>query len=285
MTKKQLGIFFIDVNKAYFYGSNTPSVLHVDIPTDTISFFDVVNKEKFYQIIQTLITTNKIQPVPLLILFSPSATYEKDPEGKTPEEVTTAISHFLEIVPHERVLSRTYKIQEKTKVVAVNKDMYEVIKHTFEKLGFTIVSVAALPLLQKTMPEIGTALNLELIANKFETVKQYSLITLEEINNPSKLNQQESEFTKPNRFRLFGLIGVFVVLIGILVFMVITTFQPEKKQAVVKQLPAPVVTVIPTTAPTETPTPTVTPSGKGGTPVPTLSPLPHVTLIPTQKPR
>lgn len=281
MAKKQLGIFFIDINKAYFYGSNSASLLQIDIPADTVSYFDVINKDKFYQLIQTLITTHKIMPVPLLILFSPAGTYEKDAEGKTPEEITTSIEQFIDIVPYERVLSRTYKIQEKTKVVAVNKDIYETIKRAFEKLNFQTVAVAALPLLQKLVPDLGTSLNLEVIANKFDAIKQYSLITLDEINNPGRNSQEIADSAKPNPLRLYGLIGVFVVLIGILILMVIKTFQPEKKPVAVKTAVPTAVIVTPTVLPTETPIPTLTPVITGnktrGLLTPTLSPLPTIT--------
>lgn len=265
MAKRQLGIFYIDATKAYFYGSNSAAVLQIEIPEDTMSYSDVVNKDKFYQLIQTLVTTNKIEPVPLLILFSPYATYEKDAVGKTPEEINTDLQQFVDAVPYERVLSRIYKLQDKTKVVAVNKDMYEVIKHAFEKVRFSIVAVVTLPLLQQVLPDIGKNLNLEIVANKFEPIKQYSLITLEEINNPGKASQQQTEQSKINPLRLFGLIGVFVILMGVLIVMFVATMQPAPKPAT--QQNQTVITAEPT--PTLTPFPTikaVVPSAQVATP-------------------
>lgn len=252
MAKRQLAVFYIDANKAYFYGSNAKSLLQVELPPDVIAYMDILNKEKFYQLIQALVTTNKIEAVPLLILFSPYATYEKDLTGKSPEDIATETQQFLSSVPYERVLSKVYKLQDKSKVIALNQDLYEAIKYGFEKLNFPTVSVVSLLLLQQVMPELGTTLNLELIAGKFESIKQYSLITPEEINNAAKVNQQAGESNKPNPLRLYGLIGVFVVLLGVLAFMIVNTMQPQKTVLhKVGSLP----TVMPT--PTTIPTPTI----------------------------
>lgn len=252
MAKRQLAVFYIDANKAYFYGSNTKSVLQVELPPDVIAYMDIMNKEKFYQIIQSLVTTNKIKPVPLLILFSPYATYEKELTAKSAEDAANETQQFLSSVPYERVLSRVYKLQDKSKVVALNQDLYEAIKSGFEKVDFPTVSVVSLLLLQQVMPEIGATLNLELVAGKFESIKQYSLITTEEINNAAKVSQQSGESNKPNPLRLYGLIGVFVVLFGILIFMIVSTMQPQK--VVSKK-----VVALPTLIPTQTtiPTPTI----------------------------
>lgn len=252
MAKRQLAVFYIDANKAYFYGSNTKSVLQVELPPDVIAYMDIMNKEKFYQIIQSLVTTNKIEPVPLLILFSPYATYEKELTAKSAEDAANETQQFLSSVPYERVLSRVYKLQDKSKVVALNQDLYEAIKSGFEKVDFPTVSVVSLLLLQQVMPEIGATLNLELVAGKFESIKQYSLITTEEINNAAKVSLQSGESNKPNPLRLYGLIGVFVVLFGILIFMIVSTMQPQK---VVSKKVVALPTLIPT--PTTIPTPTI----------------------------
>ncbi len=269
MTKKPFSIFYIEANKGYFYGSNSSSLLQMDIPADVLSYFDVINKEKFYQIIQAFITANKVEPAPLLIIFAPQGTYEIDLAGKSLGNANDDVQHFLDSVPYEKVLSRTYKLQDTIKVVAVNKDVYEVIRHGFEKVHFSTVAVVALPLLQKVVPDIGTTLNLEVIANKFDAIKQYSFITLEEINNPGKPNQQHPDSNKPNPLRLYGLVGVFVVLIGVLIVMVIITMQPTPKPIIVTQ-PATVIS-------TPTAIPTVRGSKEGTTSGQILSPTPRIT--------
>ncbi|MDE2025405.1 MAG: hypothetical protein KGJ07_02850 [Patescibacteria group bacterium] len=253
MTKRPFAIFYVESNKAYFYGSNATSVLQIEIPEDTLSYMDVINRDKFNQLIQAFVTTNKIEPAPLLILFSTYATYDKEVAGKLPDEVNNDIQQFLDSVPFERVLSRIYKLQDKIRVVGVNKDLYEAIKHAFEKMHFPTVTVASLPLLQKMLPDIGQTVNLEILATRFEAIKPFSLITLEEINNPGRSKQQQdsSNAEKPNPLRLYGLIGVFVVLIGILVYMVMTTLQPAPKPIVVhpaRHLMVPTPTVMPSTA-------------------------------------
>lgn len=260
---KQFAIFYIDANKAYFYGSNIATMLQVTMPADTMSYFDILNKDKFYQTIQALVTTNKIEPVPLFIVIAPQATYEKDLVGKTVDEINTETQQFLDTVPFDKVLSKTYKVQNVTKIVATNKDLYEYVRHGFEKMQFTTSAAVSLSLLQKAMPEIGTSLNFDVIATKLDAVKQYSFVTHEEINNPGSPSQSVEESSKPNPLRLYGLIGVFVVLIGILVFMVITTLQPQPKPLTKKvSPPLPVVVTSPTIVSSPTPINEGTSSGR-----------------------
>lgn len=262
MVKKQFAIFYIDVNKGYFYGSNATAVMQLDIPADTIAYADVANRDKFYQLIQTFVTSKKIEPASLLIIFSGYASYDKEVAGKLPDEVNNDIQTFLDSIPYERVLSRIYKLQDKIRVVAVNKDLYEAIKHAFEKMHFPTVAVASLPLLQKMLPEVGQTLNMEVLAAKFEAIKPFSLITLEEINNPGRGKQSagSSDSSKPNPLRLYGLIGLFVVLIGILVYMVLTTLQPARPPIMAKTTRHTVIVPTPTVVPS--PDTSSSPSGR-----------------------
>lgn len=276
MAKGAFGIFYLDANKGYFYTSATGATLQVDIPADTFSYFDIINRDKFYQIIQTLVTTNKIAPVSIVILIPPAATYEMDITSKIPDEVNTQTQQFLDSVPFEKVLSKTYKMQEGGKVFATNKDIYEALKHGFEKLHFSISAVISLTVLQKMMPDIGTNLNLDVIAGKIDAVKQYSFISFDEMNNIVKPHQQEEEKEKPNPFRLYGLIGVFVVLIGVLIFMVMSTLQPQNQPVVSRKVPVHILT--PTPIPSIVPLGTKQSSSSGQVVVPTVRP----STIPTK---
>ena len=276
MAEKAFGIFYLDANKGYFYGSNSSSVLQVEIPADTMSYFDIINRDKFYQIIQALVTTHKIAPAPLLILVSAGATYEKNIASKTTEEINTESAQFLETVPFEKVLSRIYKMGDTATLFATNRDLYEAVKHGFEKLHFSTAAIVSLAVLQKVMPDLGSTLNLEAVASKFDAIKQYSFITAEEINNPAKPRVEQEEKPKSNPMRLYGLIGVFVVLVGVLVVMVIVTMQPPKPTPVVRQLP-PVVN-----APTPTPMPIITGTKEGSVSGQIISPTPRPVISPTE---
>lgn len=260
MAKGAFGIFYIDANKGYLYISSTGATLQVEIPADTLSYFDIINRDKFYQILQTFVTANKIEPCPIVLLIPPAATYEMDITSKVPEEINTMTQQFTDSVPFEKVLSKTYKLPTGGKIFATNKDIYEAIKHGFEKLHFSISAVISLTVLQKMMPDIGNNLQLDVIAGKIDTVKQYSFITSDEINNIVKPNQQVEEKEKPNPMRLYALVGVFVVLIGVLVVLVIVTMQPQKPPVVARRVPVRILT--PTPIPSIVPVRTSSASGQ-----------------------
>ena len=280
MAKGNFGIFYIDNNKAYLYVSATGATLQVEIPADTMSYFDIINRDKFYQILQTVITANKIEPTPIVMLVPPAATYEMDVTGKTQDEINTQTQQFLESVPFEKVLSRTYKIPaDGSKVFATNKDLYEAVKHGFEKIKFSITSVISLTVLQRMMPDLGTSLNLEVIAAKVDSIKQYSFMTSDVINNIVKTNQPTEEKEKPNPMRVYALVGVFVILLGVLGVMIYFSMQPAPKP-VVRQTPPPAIS-----NPTATPTIPPVVNSKPTTPVeqtsqPTIVPLISPTVTP-----
>lgn len=272
MAKRQFAIFFLDTNKAYFFGSNIEQALQMEIPADVMAYWDIVSRDKLYQIIQTLVSGNKIEPVPLLILLAPSASYEMDaPPNKPSEESNGDIEKFLDSIPFDKVMSRSYKLQSQTKIVGANRDIYEAIKHGFERFHFTTVGVVPLGFLQKVMPEIGTTLNFETLAGKFEAMKQYSLITSEELSSIGKSTIVQQDAEKPNPARLYGLIGVFGVLLLVLGIMVYFSLQPSPKPTT--NLPVQGVTPLPTTIPTITPAVKVgSPSGQSLSPTIHLSP-------------
>ena len=254
MAKGAFGIFYIDAGKAYFYTSSTGATLQVAIPADTMSYFDILSRDKLYQILQTLVTTNKIEPVPVVMLVAPAATYEMAITSKITDEINTQTQQFLDSIPYEKVLSKSYKMQDGAKVFATNKDLYEAVKHGFEKLKFSISAVISLTVLQKMMPDLGTSLNLEVIAARIDAIKQYSFLGSSEINNIIKPKDQEEQKEKPNPMRFYALVGVFVVLLGVLGIMVFFTMQPSPKPVVQQKPPVaqPNPTATPTTAPVVT---------------------------------
>ena len=131
---------------------------------------------------------------------------------------------------------------KKTKVVVVNKTLYEALKNALGKKNFSISLVLPYSLLQEINTELSSSVDLAFIAGKIDSYKQYNLIDHENNNLNNKVKTSDSK--KQNK-RVFVLVGIFIVLLIVLGVLIISTLssQPSPKKGA-QLLPA----LIPTTA-------------------------------------
>lgn len=228
-TKKQNAIFYIDLGKGFFLGSNARGTLQVDFPPDTFADGDLINKEKFLLLLQAFIQTNKIEPCPLILVFSKSISFEKEFEENTVSEKSEAeITEFIELVPFEDVLSKIYKLNNKKRAIAFNRELFENVNYGFEREKFTVVSAVPYSVLEVMITELADNLDLNILLSKFEVMKQYNFENdIEPLKNSD--SKTEAEIKTKNNKRTYLLLGVFGILAVILGFLIITTvFTPTK---------------------------------------------------------
>ena len=253
-TKKQNAIFYIDLGKGFFLGSNVQTILQVDFPPDTFADGGIINKEKFLQLLQVFIQTNKIEPCPLILVFSKNISFEKEFKDDSASEKNDAeIAEFIELVPFEEVLSTTYKLNNKKWIVAFNRELLENVNYGFEKEKFTVVSAVPYSVLEVMIAELANNLDLNILLSKFEVIKQYDLT--EEIE-PLRENKSKTEAKTKNNNRVYVLLGIFGILAVVLVVLFITTVlapTKPKRPALVKYPPSGTPPVQTTSEPFVTP--------------------------------
>ncbi len=238
-TKKQNAIFYIDLGQGFFLGSNARGTLQVDFPADTFADGDLIDKEKFLQRLQEFIQTNKIEPCPLIVIYSKSISFEKEFEENTVSEKSEAeIAEFIELVPFEDVLSKIYKLNNKKRAIAFNRELFENVNYGFEREKFTVVSAVPYSVLEVMISELADNLDLNILLNKFEEMKQYNF---ENDIEPLKDNNSKTETKTNNKKRVYLLLGVFGILAVVLGFLIITTILTPTKiktPTLVKQPPS-----------------------------------------------
>lgn len=270
-TKKQTAVVYLDTNKAFFYIGTTGAVITLDFPPDVISDLDLVDGEKLEHLIDTFVKANNIggEKFETHIVFSPSSTFDKDFTEESFKKDDTQLQKFIDIVPFEEVLSKIYKLGKKTKVVGINKSLYEIVKQALGKNNFSVSLVLPYSVLQEIYPELANSVNLAFIAGKIDSLKQYSL------SGPEVDLQKDKEKTvksKTQNKRVYLLIGVFAILFIILIALVISTLSSKptsKNEAIV----LPTLTPKPTeqavvTQPQLSPT-----ASESATTSPTISPI------------
>lgn len=240
--KKQTAVVYVDTDKVFFYTGKTGDIFRLDFPSNVISDLDLVSEEKLIQLIDSFCKTNNLEGTKFetILVFSTGSIFEKDFTDEIKEE-NTQIQQFIDIVPFEDVLSKTYKLNKKTKVVVVNKALFEALKNALEKKNFSISLVLPYSVLQEINTELTSSINLAFIASKIDSYKQYNLNDYENKNPNNKIKASDS---KNQNKRVYVLVGIFILLLIVLGFLIISTLSSEsspKKGAEV----LPILTPIP----------------------------------------
>lgn len=257
--EKSLGIVYIEPTRILFYSGKISKVLVQDFPPDTVSNLDVVNKDKFTQILNFFIQ-NALQKATyeLALIFSTQASFEKVLVPTISKDADALFSEFSSMVPFEEVLSRLYKENKQIKAYAVNRTFYELIADCFNKNGSSINLVLPVSLIIEKSPELSTNFDLAVIANKAESFKPFNMLDI-----PSGQRIQiQTVPSKGKSRRLYFLAILFaVLLVFTLAFAYMTFFAPTKNssqqpsQAASVPQPTNTVIVTPTLAPVSEATP------------------------------
>ena len=230
-SEKQTIVCYIDKNKALFYQDADGSMLQMDFPPDIISDQEYTDGEKLEHLIEAFLETNKLEKGNIIFIYAPNVAIEKDFPDELAENKNEEIQKFIDMIPFEEVMSKIYKLNKKTKVVAINQEIYESIKSIFASKNFLILGIIPSTVLQETVAELSLNIDLAIIANKIYSLKQYSMVNDGGLSNQ---NTKEKSGLKKQNIRMYMLIIVFVILLFIFMILAITKLFPKNSS---KNLP------------------------------------------------
>ena len=248
------GIVFLHKDKFDLYSPNLTKIIEFRFVPEIVRDLEVVNGDLLGNLIKLFVESNKVAPSELIIVLSDDACFVKDfvlpPSSVAPQMPTSPnqptpilfdaetaskqrqdIEAFVDHVPFENVASREFPTGNGTKVLAVNKDFFEVVKLSFEKVGFKVRAVYPGILFANN---ISSKPVLDIIAANSILQQEYDLrdnnLLREKTNSftpisPKKKDQDpgyevsESNGSqeKPSKKRLFVMIGIFAFLIVVLI--------------------------------------------------------------------
>ncbi|MDO8270099.1 MAG: hypothetical protein Q7T54_05535 [Candidatus Levybacteria bacterium] len=224
--KKQAALLYLDKNGFYFYTDGLPSVISLAFIDNAVRDMDVVNGASLIAQVKAFIDQYRLMPSMITIILSPNVAFEKDIAGLTREAQAEEIKNFIDTIPFESVLTRTYPIEKGVKVIGFNEDLYTELKNGFEKNSFGIDMVIPYQLLgtDQTLIKNLTTDNAAQFLKRCDHLKQYTLLITEKQKNPGPSPVTETVVQKPkkNYTRLFVMIGVFTFLFAVLGYMLIT---------------------------------------------------------------
>lgn len=286
LSKSHPIIIFIDRTGFSLYQDILGSVSKFNFTLDLVSNLDIVDKEKFTNLITTFMQLNKVIPSSMAVVLSDGVVCIKDlvdnPVQKAASDSIqkTSVSvdsnsaeaqEFLENIPFENVLSKVVKAGNSSRAVAVNEDLITTITDVFSNAGSVLETIVpGFMFGQNANFAVGLTLeNAQLILNNPEILRSGNLLTEKEkaipsggitaeINNSLKNSKTDSSIKtkKTNNARQYILIAILIVLLIILAIVYfaansksVKSNNVKKQNAVVAVQVEPTIVVTPTTSP------------------------------------
>lgn len=238
---EQIGVIFLDREKLDFYGSNiTHNVVRLDFPPNIVKDLEVISKDELNILIKNFIDFYKIVPANLILVLSANIYFEKNLQLAQRDLLVPEMEEFLDNIPFKNTASRIFPLASSTKIIAANRDFYGSVKNAFENHGFTIKTVIPEFVARKYADFKGSMdiATYRSIIDKFDSYRKEVMINHQEASRPKQDKQGKSSASKISP-TLIVLLGVFILFIGILIFMLVKTLN--MKPTVSKQ---PVITPI-----------------------------------------
>lgn len=292
MTKKEDAIILLDRTALSYCTRRNQAPLVWQYPPDAARDLEIISKDQLIAQLTKFIDVSKIPPSNCIILLTDAMLFMRDflptppvlpqpaAKGQPPVPVPKPlnateeaakreddIKHFLDTVPFENVASKNYPVGKGgTRVVAANRDFYEAVEKVFEEKGSTMSAVVPAFLIWK--PNTPVALSAGVVSQLFgrmEFLKQQglSLHYVEVLPQAVAEKQFSMDLKAKSKPRTFALVGVFVVLLSVFGFMLMSYLKPSttvNSNANIKPNPAlssPTLTI--TVPPTIPATPSTSP--------------------------
>ena len=224
-TKKQPALLFLDKNGFYFFEAGLPNIVTLAFLEGSIKNMDIISTISLEAQIKSFIEQYHLTPASITIILSPNITFEKDIINVHPEELPEQIKQFVDTIPFERVLSKKYTIDKGVKVIGCNEDIYQELKQSFEKNGFSVDNIIPYQFLGVDQPLIQnlTAENASQFLKRTGNLRQITMLEVEKAKGQIMKNELvgKEEAPKKNNTRLYAMGAFFIILIGILAFMLL----------------------------------------------------------------
>ena len=215
-TVKQNGILWLDKTGLSLYLENKPFI-RLNFTPDIVNNLEIVDKLKLENLLHNFISQNNFGSISFILIMTSDILFEKDWTIPQTEVQKKEESDFIDSIPFENIITHSWIKDNKKKLIAANQDFIYFIKDVFEKYNGR--SVAAFPyslfganVRNESVKEIWKNLN---------TLKQDNLIDVNSSPLPVKSNNTELQKSGKKSTMLPLLIGVFVVLIGVLGFLML----------------------------------------------------------------
>jgi hypothetical protein len=201
----------------HFYWEGASSILMFPYPADSVRYFDISDELKFLAELEAFLKQNNIENVTGYFIVDQDAAIENY-FVKNNEKV---LSDFIENIPYEQVISKVTEKGDSMHVIGFNGSYYHLLSSLLEKRNSSIAAV--LPYILMPQPKLDIQ-NGQVILKKAILLKNESMID-ETPQTEGNLNTEPPRGGTPVQEKsvLPYLLPVFLVLVGVLVYLLLTT--------------------------------------------------------------
>jgi len=266
---KNRAIIYIHKDKFEYFDETFSKIFQFVFQPNIIQDLELVDGDELKIQLQSFVQTNKLTLTNILFVIADAIIFEKTFAISQNSNKDLEIQKFLENIPFEHVSYKIIDGLKDYKVLATNKELYSSFKFCFESMGFVVVGAipqSSLGELYRNSQNLSSDI-VKYILTHFDLLQKQVFIQEEIKPTPQTLSSNNSDENLTlirkapvNKYRLPALISVFVILIGILSFVVYKQFTPKTKAS-----PVPATIVAPSLAvptPTVQETPVSSPSAK-----------------------
>lgn len=215
LIKKQNGVLWLDKTGLSLYLENKP-FLRLNFPPEMINNLEIVDKLKLQNLIHSFINQNSLSFLSLIVIITAEVLFEKDWSLPQTDTQLKEEEDFLDSIPFENVLEHSWIKDNKKKLIAANQDLITTLEDCFEKENCNFMAVFPYFLFGAGVRDESV----KEIWKKLDSFKHDSLLEKEKEFGNEK-NPSNSQTGSNNRSLLRFLIPIFVILIGVLAFLLI----------------------------------------------------------------
>lgn len=215
LIKKQKGALWLDKTGLSLYLENKP-FLRLNFPPEMINDLEIIDRLKLQNLIHSFVNQNNLSFLSLIVIITAEVLFEKDWNLPQTDTQLKEEEDFLDSIPFENILEHSWIKDNKKKLIATNQDLITTLEDCFEKENCNFMAVFPYSLFGAGVRDESV----KEIWKKLDNFKRDSLLEKEkEFGN--ERNPSNSQTGSNNRSLLQFLIPIFVILIGVLAFLLI----------------------------------------------------------------
>ena len=210
-------ILYLSRSGFVFASPKVSGVLNFPFPTEMVKDLALVPGKKADLIGQIRAVREKVK-IPasrIIVLLDETVYFERDLPSSSPEIMQTDVDKFLASVPFESTISRTYRLPKSTKVVAIDRDIFEAVVIPWQ-VESEIAAVVPLGLTDLKFQ--GNNISPQLAAQILSRLESLKSLSLLDRAAPT----QTAQSPQSQKLQLAALLGIFVILAVLLVVLLKT---------------------------------------------------------------
>lgn len=199
-------------------GQKDTAVTSLPLPTTIINNMEVINKDALYQLVTDWLKQRTYINTEIVWLLGSELCFEHLITSTDPDKIDSEIVQFLDTVPFEEVISKTYVSGAVKQLTAVNKILIQAFIQAFSLHGYNTRAVVPVRLVSGSD---NLTLDIAKLTYKKESELEKNTLFLVTPTQPVVSTTKPATTEKP-KSQLPLLLAVFVILIVILAIVILS---------------------------------------------------------------